>query len=55
VSTRSAFTYGLLSAIFVVVAVHVLWGCYRGDPGYGGPDYPPEPPFTETCADAGRG
>lgn len=41
-----AFLVGLAAGI----------ACYKGDPGYGGPDYPPEPPVMSVSAcDAGSG
>ena len=43
-----AFLFGLAVGGFVA--------CYKGDPGYGGPDYPPEPPIMSVSAcDAGTG
>lgn len=53
VETSVGVIFFLLAVVLIVA--RMLTGCYRGDPGYGGPDYPPEPPFSETCADAGRG
>lgn len=45
------FSFVVFGVALVLIRIGVA--CYKGDPGYGGPDYPPDPPFK--TADAGPG
>jgi len=46
------FTLVVALCLLSAVAEHA---CYKGDPGRGVTDYPPEPPPVERVSDGGRG
>lgn len=48
-----SFFFAVLSAIAFALVMAYLDGCYAGDPGGDGGEYPPDPPFSAHDASAG--
>jgi hypothetical protein len=43
-----------IACIFWIAGLYSMPACYKGDPGYPDPNYPPEPPVTELATDASQ-